>query len=195
MDPWPERTETERLVLRCWTVDDAAALSAAIGESLEHLRPWMPWASGDAPPSVASQVELITGWDAQRRDGGDLTLGVFAGDGVVGGTGLHRRVGPGGLEIGYWIHVDHVRNGYATEVSAGLTDLAFTIDGIDRVEIHHDAANVPSGRVPARLGYRRIADVAHPPEAPAETGVRWCWRIRREEWVPGQFTLRWSPAQ
>ena len=30
--------------LRRLGVDDAAALATAVGESLEHLTPWMPWA-------------------------------------------------------------------------------------------------------------------------------------------------------
>lgn len=184
MERLPDRTETPRLLVRRWVAADAAALSTAVGASLDHLRPWMPWATGDSAPSVDSRVELINGWEQVWAQGGDVTLGVFAGGLVVGGTGLHRRLGAGGLEIGYWIHVDHVGNGYATEVSAALTDLAFTVPDIDRVEIHHDAANVISGRIPARLGFRRIDDLAHPAEAPAESGVRWCWQIRRDEWTP-----------
>ena len=48
-------------------------------------------------------------------------------------------------------------SGYATELSAALTDLAFTVDGIELVEIHHDAANVRSAAVPAKLGYEHVA--------------------------------------
>ena len=109
-------------------------------------------------------------------------MAVLADGEVVGGTGLHRRIGQGGLEIGYWTHVDHVRLGYATELSRALTDLAFGVEGIDRVEIHHDQANARSGRIPAGLGYRKIGEIAHPPEAPSETGTRWVWRTTRSEW-------------
>ena len=31
------------LTLRCWTRDDAARLVEAVADSVEHLRPWMPW--------------------------------------------------------------------------------------------------------------------------------------------------------
>jgi hypothetical protein len=38
------RIETDRLVIRCYQPSDAAMLLAAITESLDHLRPFMPWA-------------------------------------------------------------------------------------------------------------------------------------------------------
>jgi RimJ/RimL family protein N-acetyltransferase len=57
------------------------------------------------------------------------------------------------LEIGYWIHAGFLRRGLATRVSCLLTDAAFTVAGIERVEIHHDKANVASAGVPRRLGF------------------------------------------
>ena len=35
---------TPRLVLRCWRPADAPLLKEALDSSLDHLRPWMPWA-------------------------------------------------------------------------------------------------------------------------------------------------------
>ncbi len=159
MQPLPSSVETKRLVLRCWTVDDAEALATAITESLEHLRPWMPWAAFEPLP-IEERRALITRWDQEWEAGGDVVLGVFLDGTPIGGTGLHRRIGPDGLEIGYWIHADHTRQGYATEVAAALTDLAFTVDGITRVEIHHDQANVASQGVPRTLGYEYVTKKA-----------------------------------
>ncbi len=118
----PAGTTSERLNIRLWRVDEAEALSTAINESLAHLQPWMDWAAEPASPGRAREVieSSLRRW----RDGDDATYGVFAGDEIVGGTGLHRRAGPDTLEIGYWIHVDHVGRGYATELAAALTDLA-----------------------------------------------------------------------
>jgi hypothetical protein len=39
----PERIESDGVLLRRWVVDDAEALSRAIAESQDHLRPWMDW--------------------------------------------------------------------------------------------------------------------------------------------------------
>src|SRR5690606_13726610 len=72
---------------------------------------------------------------------------------LLGGTGLHTRIGEGGREIGYWIHSDFINQGLATEVSAALTRVAFEIDKVQRVEIHCDPNNLRSAAVPRKLGY------------------------------------------
>src|SRR5439155_22043403 len=54
----PYRIETERLVIRCWEPQDAPLLKEAIDSSLDHLRPWMPWAR-EEPQSLAQKVELL----------------------------------------------------------------------------------------------------------------------------------------
>jgi len=181
MTPIPDRVETDRLVLRTWRTQDAEALGIAITESLDHLRPWMPWAAAE-PLAIEARRKLIRGWDVDWRAGRDVVFGVFLDGTVIGGTGLHHRIGPNGIEIGYWIHVDHIRRGYASEVSAALTDLAFTVDGIERVEIHHDRANVASAGVPRALGYAFVCEAPDTVDAPGEEGVDCTWAVTREQW-------------
>lgn len=178
----PTSVSTERLTLRWWEESDAPALVDAVTASLDHLRPWMPWAASE-PMAVAERTALIRRWRAEAGADGDAVYGVFL-DGVpIGGTGLHRRRGPGTLEIGYWIHVDHVRRGYATELAGALTSAAFTVGGIEHVEIHHDRANAASGAVPRALGYRLVSEERRPVEAPAECGIDCGWRVRRDQWM------------
>jgi RimJ/RimL family protein N-acetyltransferase len=156
------------IVVRPYTVDDAPALHAAILESIEHLRPWMPWIAAE-PLTLEERVEWLRGvHDAE---------GIFVGDTCVGGTGLHDRIGPTGREIGYWVRVGWTGRGIATEAARQLTARAFTIRGIDHVEIHHDKANVASGRVPAKLGYTQIGEFPMERLAPAHTGIAVHWRI------------------
>jgi RimJ/RimL family protein N-acetyltransferase len=183
MERLPARIETERLVLRQWTEADVPGLNAAVTASIEHLRPWMSWIPGE-PETVERKTERVVRWRREWEEGGDSVLGVFLDGEPIGGTGLLRRVGPTALEIGYWIHVDHTRRGYATEVSAALTDAAFTVPDVERVEIHHDKANVASAGVPRRLGFEMIGESEREPEAPAEVGVEWIWVMTRDEWVP-----------
>ena len=152
------RIETERLVVRCWNPSDAASLDHAIRTSVDHLRPWMPW-SVDEPVTMQQRQQRMRGWRAAFDLDDDYVYGIFdAGEEtVIGGTGLHTRLGSGVLEIGYWIGVDHAGRGYATEVSAALTKVAFEVHEIARVEIHHDPNNVASGRIPEKLGFQRDA--------------------------------------
>ncbi|CAA9471869.1 MAG: hypothetical protein AVDCRST_MAG30-169 [uncultured Solirubrobacteraceae bacterium] len=85
---------------------------------------------------------------------------MWEGDRVVGGCGLHPRIGPGGLEIGFWVHPERTRRGYATEAARRLVATAFAQPGIERVEIHHHPANEASGRVAAALGFTLAAEDA-----------------------------------
>lgn len=178
---------TERLVLRPWADDDVDAMGAAITASVDHLRPWMPWIAHE-PLDRSGRLEVIHRFRRELDDDLSLTLGIFLHDGaVVGGTGLHRRVGPGALEIGYWVHVDHVGRGIATETADALTRVGLSLEGIERMEIHHDVANHASGRVPAKLGYTRIGERQVTALAPAETGTNAIWDMRRSDTSAGSI--------
>ena len=129
-------------------------LKDAVDSSVEHLRPWMPWAPAEPSP-LEEQIVLLHGFRDDFHAGRNFVYGVFSEDEseVIGGAGLHDRVGEGGLEIGYWIRASRVGHGFATEVTAALTAVAFTICGVDRVELHIDPANEASLRIPAKLGF------------------------------------------
>lgn len=156
--PPPYVVRTERLTIRCWEPRDAPLLKAALDTSLEHLRPWMPWAM-DEPKPLDEKVELLRRFRGQFDLGEDFVYGVFDREEaeVVGGSGLHTRLGEGALEIGYWIRASRVRQGFARETAAALTKLAFAVCGVDRVEIRVDPANEASLRVPQALGFREEA--------------------------------------
>ncbi len=178
----PGRISDVSLVLRRWRIRDAYALSRLVGENLEHLRPWMPWIEVE-PVSLLSRTEMIRGWEKERREAGDLIVGVFVGGQPVGGAGLHRRRGPQILEIGYWIGAKYTGMGYATRAASLLTDLAFSLPFITRVEIHHDRANIASSRVAQRAGMVFVNEATKEIAAPGESGVEWTWAMTRAEWL------------
>ena len=148
------RVETERLVIRCWDPRDAPLLDAAISSSLNHLKPWMPWAHKE-PKSMEERIELLRAFREKFDLGDDFIYGILSGNEseVVGGTGLHTRQGKHILEIGHWIRADLVRKGFATESTAALVRIAFEIAGVPRVEIRCDPKNEPSATIPRKLGF------------------------------------------
>ncbi|MFC9326090.1 GNAT family N-acetyltransferase [Kitasatospora sp. NPDC057015] len=154
----------------------APALNALVRANLDHLRPWMPWA--DRAPRPEETLEMIHGGDRAWSAGSDY-LYLLAPDAepaaVVGAFGLHDRIGPGVLEIGYWMDHGHTGRGLATSAAGALTAAALALPGIARTEIHCDEANLRSAAVPRRLGYRldRIADT--PITVPGETGRKMIW--------------------
>jgi len=129
---------------------------------------------------------MIEQWEREWLRGGDVIMGVFVSARVAGGCGLHHRIGPGGLEIGYWTHPAFLRRRIATTAVALLTDAAFALPGITQVEIHHDKANEASAGIPRKLGYRFIDQLQDEREAPAEVGVECRWRLTRERWTAHQ---------
>jgi RimJ/RimL family protein N-acetyltransferase len=150
----PYRIVTERLLLRCWEPSDAAALKEAVDASLDHLRPWMPWAHNE-PQTLEEKVELLRGFRGLFDRDEDYIYGIFSLDEseVWGGTGLHKRHGEGAFEIGYWISESRAGAGLATEAIAALTKVAFEVSEVDRVEIRVDPPNERSRKVPVKLGY------------------------------------------
>jgi RimJ/RimL family protein N-acetyltransferase len=180
--------QTQRLVIRCWQPTDAPLLIVAVQESLEHLKPWMPWAH-DEPQDLQQRVT----WLRQRRGefdlGSNFVYGIFNADetAVRGGTGFHPRVGDDALEIGYWIHADFINQGLATEVAAALTKVAFEIHRVGRVEIHCDPRNLRSAAVPRKLGFVHEATLRQRVEDHA--GQKWdrmIWTLLAEEYLTSQ---------
>lgn len=150
----PYRIETRRLILRCYRLEDAGALDGAIRASLPELEPFMPWAAHE-PLSLPERVELLRRFRGEYDLDVNYVMGVFSLDSqeLWGGTGLHPRIGPDALEIGYWIHSKQTGRGLATELSAALTRVAFTHFKKRRVEIHCAPENRASARVPEKLGF------------------------------------------
>ncbi|MCG8348255.1 MAG: GNAT family N-acetyltransferase [Chloroflexales bacterium] len=148
------RIETERLVIRCWNPIDAPLLQAAVAQSRDHLRPWMLWAP-DEPEDLQPVLERLRRFRGLFDLGQDFVYGIFNTDEtqVLGGTGLHTRVGDEAREIGYWIHQNYLNQGLATEASAALVKAGFEIDRVQRIEIHCAAENVRSAAVPRKLGF------------------------------------------
>jgi RimJ/RimL family protein N-acetyltransferase len=172
----PERLEGDGVVLRRPAAADGDRQAAAIDASLEQLRPWMAWAD-DSAAAPERRAEHLARVDEGWATGSEFAYLILdpAEATVLGAAGLHRRIGPRAIEIGYWVHVDHGGRGVATAAARVATAAALALPDVDRVEIHCDEANVRSAAVPRRLGYRldRIEDDGV--TAPAEVGRSMIW--------------------
>ena len=174
--PLPERLLIEGGELFRLRETDADDVAAAVRVSLSHLRPWMPWVTESAADPVAQRVrarEAERQWD----EGSDFSYVLRAREGgpVLGMFGLHRRIGPAALEIGYWLHRDYLGRGYATKAVSALTEAALSLQDINRVEIHTDEPNTASAAVPRRLRYRLDRVDRKAPQALGETGQKQIW--------------------
>jgi ribosomal-protein-serine acetyltransferase len=177
MDRPPEELSTGAVSLRRWRADDAELCFRLVTESKDHLLPWMPWAAGY---DVATATEYLRGCEAGWQSGEQFNYLVLVDGQAAGSAGLMARIGPGGLEIGYWVHPGYVNRGVATAAAGALTEAAFALPGVHRVEIIHDVNNVASERVPVKLGFGHVGmQESRFNLAPADSGSSKVWRITR----------------
>ena len=184
----PERLAAGPLVLRRVEAGDAAVIAAAVGASLEHLRPWMAWATPEAA-DIRTQLLRVAEADELWETGAGFIYVMVGGDSAparagrrgdpdgefVGTIGMHRSAADDAVEIGYWIASAKTRRGYATAAARALTPVALELSGTRRVEIHCDVANTASAAIPRKLGYRLDRVEVHEREAPGERGRRMIW--------------------
>ncbi|HEX8464437.1 MAG TPA: GNAT family N-acetyltransferase [Abditibacterium sp.] len=151
---FPDHFETSRLLIRAPRAGDGAQLNAAVHESWEELRIWMPWAK--TLPSLEESEANLRQAAARWIERSDLRLNLFskATGELVGGSGLHRiDWNVPRMEIGYWQRTKFCGQGLMTEAVRAIAAFALEELGAQRVEICCDARNEPSRRVAERAGF------------------------------------------
>ncbi|WFE36178.1 GNAT family N-acetyltransferase [Micromonospora sp. WMMD975] len=179
--------ETERLVLRRFTADDAELLI-----ELDSDPAVMRYLTGGTPtaPEIIRERYLPNILAGYERWGGDL--GLFAAHEKDGGAFIGwfiLRPAPQGpldeVELGYRLRQAAWGNGYATEGSRALLGTAFTKLGIRMVWAETMAVNHGSRHVMEKLGMTLVGTLPTPPDLEmiegAEHGdVR--YEITKERW-------------
>jgi ribosomal-protein-serine acetyltransferase len=145
----------------------AAALYAHVEANRAHLGVWLEELAG--MQSVDDARVFIRGGLDGFVKGSGLTLGIWVDGRLGGGIGLgNLQADSRSGMIGYWLGADYVGRGLVTDAVRVLLDYAFGERELHRVDITCPATNLPSRRIPERLGFR-------------EEGTR-----RQAVWVHGQ---------
>ena len=145
--------ETQRLILRPLTPDDAADLFRIYSDAL--VMQYM----GTAPATVEQEKANIEAHvrDFYGRHGFGLWPAVLkSSKETIGWCGLLRYElnGRPETEISYLLDRRHWGQGYATEAGAAVVRIAFEELGLDRLIALIAPANTVSARVAARLGFQ-----------------------------------------
>jgi RimJ/RimL family protein N-acetyltransferase len=151
----PESFDTERLAIRAPRFGDGAELNAAIMESLDNLRPWMPFVHPQ-PPTVEDSEEFSRQSRAKFLLREDFGLRLYLKDTemLVGSSGLHVRDWTVPMfEIGYWCRKRFEGQGYITEATQAITHFGFETLKAERIIIRCDSRNERSVAVARRCGY------------------------------------------
>jgi ribosomal-protein-serine acetyltransferase len=145
----------ERVLVRPYRVEDAEALQAAVAESREHVRPWLPFA--DAHQTIEETRDWLTHRVAAWLLREDMGMGVFLREdrSFLGGLGLHVRSWEiGFFEIGYWLRASAEGRGYMREAVSLVVEFAARDLLASRLEIRCDARNARSAAVAENLGFK-----------------------------------------
>ncbi len=165
------------IVLKKWELDWSDAAAAAVRESLPELSRFMPWATGEYDAGSAREFAERSAADWETGAAYQYAIFTTVGE-LAGSAGLIARVGPGALEIGYWVHSDHTGRGYATKAARSLAQVGLSLPGIERIVIKHDAANPASGAVAAKAGFTEVGREPKEPDTAEASGVDVIWEFR-----------------
>ena len=152
---FPESFESDRLTIRAPRTGDGTEINAAVRETFDDLKAWMPWAQ--QMPTLEESESRVRRAQCQFLAREDLRLFLFlkGTNTIVGASGLHRiNWDIPKFEIGYWCRKRFQGQGYITESTGAIAKFAFETLGAKRVEIRCDLKNVRSRRIPDRLGFK-----------------------------------------
>lgn len=152
----PTHMETERLILRPYSAEDAVWYYEMSLRNREHLR---RYESGNIAMSLTSEDstrDTLGALAAYWRDGTCYFAGVF--DKQRDSFVAQLYVGPFSMEpvdyiIGYMVDCTAEGNGYVTEAVTEVIENIFVHLDADQVRIHCDEANERSRRVAERCGF------------------------------------------
>jgi ribosomal-protein-alanine N-acetyltransferase len=148
-----KQLETERLILRRFTVDDAGAM-------------WDNWASDDevtkflgwpTHDNAGVSRKVLEDWEKSYKNDNFYNWAVelkSIGEpiGSMGAISWNEDIKM--CEIGYCIGKKWWRNGYTSEALAAVIKFFFKEVGVNRIEARHDPQNPNSGKVMAKCGMK-----------------------------------------
>lgn len=147
------KLETKRLILRRFTLDDAADMYKNWVNDHEVCRflTWSPHESIDITRSV------LQSWIEQYADTGyyQWCMELKETGEAVGSIGVvNTREEIEAVEIGYCMSKNYWRRGLMSEALSALIEFFFQTVELNRIEAYHDVQNPNSGKVMKKCGMK-----------------------------------------
>ncbi len=142
--------ETERLVLRAFTLADAKRVQELAGafeiaDTTGHMP--HPYLDGMAEEWIQSLDD-----EFKHGDGATFAMTQRASGELMGAIGLTISQHNQRAEMGYWIGVPYWNHGYTSEAARAVVQFAFQELKLNRVYASHFSRNPASGRVMQKIG-------------------------------------------
>ncbi|MGM8885589.1 GNAT family N-acetyltransferase [Psychrobacter sp. 1U2] len=162
--PALSKLETKRLILRQWQPSDFSIFAEmnADPEVMQYFPKVLSKHTSDIIANKCQQLIEDNGWGfwavSLKEDADDNFIG------MVGLNQVHQDMpfAPN-VEIGWRLHKDYWRNGYALEAAQAALKFAFEVLQLKEVVAFTAVSNKPSQRLMQRLGMSNInKDFDHP---------------------------------
>ena len=187
---WPARLGPLRVpggvvAIRPVRLRDAGEWSRIRLRDRAHLEMWEPTGIGPWPERNAFW-SWPSQWAALRslaRRGQCLPFTITLDGRLVGQVTVGNivRASLRSAWIGYWVSSDVVRGGVATAAVALVTDHAFAVSGLHRLEATVRPENTPSLRVLAKAGYRQEGLFERYLDVDGAWRDHYCYALTKEE--------------
>lgn len=149
-----ERLETERLILRPWSMEDAADMYAYA--STPKVGPMAGWKPHESLEESKKIIQMFI------ADNDSWALELKENHKVVGSLGLHKSRREG-VEfdrlLGYVLAEEYWGQGLMPEAAERAIEYAFMTMKIDKLMVAHFDFNMQSKRVIEKLGFRYLTHI------------------------------------
>jgi len=144
--------ETQRLILRPFTLSDAPRVQLLAGDrNVARTTKNIPH------PYEDGMAEAWIGLHQERFEEGKevvFAINLKESGELIGAIGLVLNLSQEIAELGYWVGKPYWGRGYCTEAARAVLHFAFTELRLNRVHAHHLTHNPASGRVMQKIGMR-----------------------------------------
>jgi len=137
--------ETERLIIRPIEVDDAQA--AFVWLSDPRVNRYMPY-------PLYTDVDQAIEWISALKEESNEFVFVLKDSGLVIGAGSIKPQENRLWEVGYQLRYDYWNKGYTTEAAKAMIKWAYDYCNAREFMARHATANVASGKVLQKCGYK-----------------------------------------
>lgn len=144
------RLETERLILRPFTLEDVVALNVALHADAEVMR-YLP---GGVPRSMDQTEDTVNSFIRHRTEHGygGWAVTLRENDRLIGQCGLNRMSSDGAVEIFYAVARDCWNKGYTTEAARTVLREGFEEVRLETIIAVAVPENTASRRIMEKLG-------------------------------------------
>ena len=144
--------QTERLILRSFTLGDAADIQCLAGErAVASTLTNMPHPYEDG---MAEEWMRACSDKFKKDEALNFAVTRRTDKRLIGGIQLRLEQENERAELGYWIGKPYWNHGYATEAARAVVAYCFEVLKLNRIYAYHFTRNSASGRVLEKIGMR-----------------------------------------